>query len=189
MKKTLLLFVCFFALIQLNAKNGEKNDFGYQVNDTLFLNDGNKFVIGEKLYLGHGTSHNKSFTYVYISPNNWVSVMGGNVDRYLPATWANNELQIKDFKLYGRKKTGYKWYIVVGGGNIVNYWCEINEALEAGEVITPITQAKKAEQNQPIVIQQATSKADELKKLKELLEEGILTQEEFDTEKQKILNS
>jgi hypothetical protein len=35
---------------------------------------------------------------------------------------------------------------------------------------------------------QTTSKATELKALKELLDEGVLTQEEFEAEKQKILN-
>lgn len=34
-----------------------------------------------------------------------------------------------------------------------------------------------------------TSKVEQLQELKNLLESGVLTQEEFDTEKQKILNS
>jgi hypothetical protein len=33
------------------------------------------------------------------------------------------------------------------------------------------------------------SNADELKKLKELLDSGVLSQEEFDVEKEKLLNS
>ena len=33
------------------------------------------------------------------------------------------------------------------------------------------------------------SNADELKKLKELLDSGVLSQEEFDVEKDKLLNS
>lgn len=172
------------------AKHGDKNDMGHQLRDTLILNDGNRFVIGEQLKLGRGSGNNNSFIYIYLSPTNWVNVASGNpnnTDRSLPATWANNEMQIKDFKLNGTKKQGFKWYVVLGGGNIANYWCEIVQALDSGEVETPLTKEKsKAETT--TVIQQAPSKAAELKALKELLDEGVLTQEEFETEKQKILN-
>ncbi len=40
----------------------------------------------------------------------------------------------------------------------------------------------------PIIVQQQTSAADELKKYKELLDMGAITQEEFDAKKKQILN-
>ena len=46
-------------------------------------------------------------------------------------------------------------------------------------------QAKRAPAG--TVIQQATSPAEELKKMKELLDMGIITQEEFDAKKKQLL--
>ena len=48
-----------------------------------------------------------------------------------------------------------------------------------------ISEAKKAK-NAPSVVQQISA-ADELKKIKELLDMGILTQEEFDAKKKQLL--
>ena len=47
--------------------------------------------------------------------------------------------------------------------------------------------AKKNEANTPAAAAPATSTADELKKYKELLDEGIITQEEFDAKKKQLL--
>ena len=48
--------------------------------------------------------------------------------------------------------------------------------------------ASRASSNQgQTIINQATSSADELKKFKELLDMGIITQEEFDTKKKQLL--
>ena len=77
-----------------------------------------------------------------------------------------------------------KVYFVVGGGSITNYWLMIDDALATGEVIDPTK--KNMENNK----QNTTgSKADKLRELKELFDEGILTQEEFDKEKKKILEN
>ena len=45
----------------------------------------------------------------------------------------------------------------------------------------------KVAKNQGTIIQQATSPAEELKKMKELLDMGIITQEEFDAKKKQLL--
>ena len=45
----------------------------------------------------------------------------------------------------------------------------------------------KVAKNQGTIIQQAASSADELKKMKELLDMGIITQEEFDAKKKQLL--
>lgn len=48
--------------------------------------------------------------------------------------------------------------------------------------------ARKPKENEPVQASTNVSKVDELLKLKELKEAGVLTDEEFDKEKQKILN-
>lgn len=70
-------------------------------------------------------------------------------------------------------------YFTVGGGNITNYTLDIENAIATCEVENCIEE--KNERNSSV------DKYDQLKKLKELFDEGILTQEEYDAEKKKIL--
>ncbi len=162
----------------------KQNEFGYLKNDTLFLKDGNIFYVGQTIKLGYGSNDNKGFQFIYESPASFVNLMtyNGTVQlKYLKSLWANRSLTIKKIGLSGSKSYGYKWMLILVAGTPGNYWCEIVEALSHKEVITPLT--KKSETKAPI-----TSVADELKKLKELLDAGVLTQEEFDAQKKKILN-
>jgi predicted Zn-dependent peptidase len=53
--------------------------------------------------------------------------------------------------------------------------------------MNPIKKVKK-EKKAPVQVSiQQTSSADELKKYKELLDQGIITQEEFDAKKKQLL--
>ncbi len=160
--------------------------FGKMVGDTLVMDNGAKFYEGQKLQLGYGSNGDKGFEFIYISPTNWVT-MGSTKRDKLESGWANNTLQVKKFKLQGTRRTGKKWYIVVGGGNIVNYWCDIWPAMETGEVIVQGINDKntlaKAEDPAP----QKVSVADEIAKLKKLYDEGALTKEEFEAQKRKLL--
>lgn len=167
----------------VDGKN--KDETGYMIADTLFLYDGNRFVVGEQLKLGYGSNPKKDFQFITTSPASWFAATG-NAPLALGSSWSNMEMTIKDFKLWGNKKQGKKWYIILGGGNIANYACEIREALDFGEVRTPLTEARK-KQTENISTTQPFSVADELKKLKELLDSGVLTQEEFDAQKAKLL--
>ena len=93
-------------------------------------------------------------------------------------------LQVKSIKKEGSKKRGYRYYIKVGGGNIVNYEVDLEDAIAVGEIVganiasTPTIAAAPAATSSP---------ADELKKLKELLDAGAITQQEYDSTKKKIL--
>lgn len=165
----------------IDGKN--KNDYAYTIGDTLFMNDGNRFVVGENLKLGYGSNPRKDFQFINISPASWATIMAGPKIVSLGSGWANLEMTIKDFKLWGTKKQGKKWYIILGGGNIANYACEIREALDFGEVRTALNDSKKQNNTNNSDL----SIADELKKLKELLDSGIITQEEFDAQKAKLL--
>ena len=56
-----------------------------------------------------------------------------------------------------------------------------------GNSMTPVKKAKKEQVAQPNVTVQQVSSADELKKYKDLLDAGIITQEEFDAKKKQLL--
>lgn len=176
--KRLLLIVAFLAL----SIRGfcQENDFGKIVKDTLLLNNGAKFIVGQKLKLGYGSSANKNFEFIHLSP--W-SLAG---PEKLKSQWANYEMTIKGFKLEGTKKTGKNFIIVLGGGNLSPYWCEVEAAMDNGEVIVEGVNDKKT-LSRAAAPAAYSSPADELKKLKGLLDAGAITQGEYDSTKKKIL--
>src|SRR5690606_41705737 len=73
-------------------------------------------------------------------------------------------------------------YFTVGGGNITNSILDIENASKTCEVEICNKEVQKVE-----IIGDTSDKYDQLEKIKKLLNEGILTQEEYDTEKKKIL--
>lgn len=176
MQKLFLICLLFTPIFSFS----QQNEFGHVIKDTLFLNNGAKFVEGQKLKLAYGSGANKTFEFIALSP---YSIAGA---LKLESRWSNHEMVIKKFTSYGTKKTGHKLYIVLGGGNLSPYWCDIVSAMDNGEVIVPGINDKKT--STAIMQQAPSSAADELKKLKELFDNGALTKDEYDSAKKKILN-
>ncbi len=163
--KTLLLFL----LLPVLCKAQKNLD-----SDTLKLTSGYQFVKGDDLNLGVGSNAStKGFNFIYTSP---VSMMASKIE--LGAGWAGMKMKIDGFKLYHGKKTGDKYYIVLRGGNIVKYWCDIEPAIQAKEVIVTGNEDRPTPSG---------SVADKLKKLKDLLDSGALTQDEYDAAKKKLI--
>ncbi len=145
------------------------------VKDTLFVGEA-KYYEGYKIKLGMGSNvATKEFNFIYTSP---LSIAG---KMYLGSSLAGFQMEVKKIKKYGSKKLGDKYYLVLAGGNIVNYWCEIESALQSGEVIDD--RIIKNDQSKP----ESTSLADELSKLKKLYDDGTITKEEFEEAKKKLL--
>ncbi|MGY0425249.1 MAG: SHOCT domain-containing protein [Polaribacter sp.] len=95
----------------------------------------------------------------------------------LPSTSSGLIVTIKKIKKYNRRR--YKGVIfTIGGGNITNYLLRINEAIASCEV-TPCPNKKVN------VVNTTESKYDKLKKIKDLLDSGVLTKEEFEKENTK----
>ncbi|AUC15453.1 hypothetical protein BTO06_10000 [Tenacibaculum sp. SZ-18] len=135
--------------------------------------NGVNYKIGDEITLNRGSNDNGSFNYVMIG--GWAASTAK-----LPATNSGLVVTIKKIKKYNKKR--YKGVVfTVGGGNITNYLIMIKEAIDSCE-ITPC----KSE-NEKVV--KTESKYDKIKKIKELLDDGVLTKEEFEAEKKKILNS
>jgi hypothetical protein len=144
---------------------------------------------GSTLKCGRGTLPNGSFKYLHTSRSSWVAVMNSTqADPTAGITplgkgYGGTFLQVKAIRKEGNKKRGYRYYIKVGGGSIVNYEVDLEDAIATGEVVgrnvttIPIASANPASQ----------SPVDELKKLKELLDANAITQQEYDSAKKKIL--
>jgi hypothetical protein len=92
--------------------------------------NGKTYQVGDTVMLGHGSTINKSFAYVQVGG---IAMDVNNPERnYLPANYSGFPLIIK--KIQQHKKTKVIW-LTVGGGNIVNYLCQLEQAIQVCEVV------------------------------------------------------
>lgn len=169
MKKIVLLVM----LIAVFSMNGQKKN---QKLKEYKASNGVLYKIGDVVKLGRGSGQNHRFVYVYIG--GWGMSMNPE-SNMLPAHFAGAEMKIK--KIHRLNYRVYKGvYFTVGGGNITNYMVRIEPAIESCEIV-PCNKDKEKNVTQE-------DKYDKLRKLKKLLDDGILTKEEYEAEKKKLLN-
>jgi hypothetical protein len=187
----LCLIISFSGFAQAELEPGTRSGKAHRsVKDGYTTNLGWELKEGDTLQLGIGSRDRQSFSYIYSSPASFAQIMDANQEiTYLDNDYNNRIAVIKKFGAKGRKKIGYKAYAVVGIGEFENYWVEIEDAIEYGELIPPSSEYAPEEEVMEVkVVGQQTDKYDKLAKLKNLLDEGVLTKEEFKTEKKKILD-
>lgn len=169
MKKITLLTI---AILTLNFAQAQKK---VEKLEEYIASNGITYKIGDEVKLGRGSDTNGKFVYVNIG--GW-AVSTNPEENRLGAANAGLLVTIKKINKYNYKR--YKGiYFTVGGGNLTNYVLDIENAIATCEVEN-CNQDKDASQS-------SSDKYDKLKKLKELLEDETLTQEEYDAEKKKIL--
>lgn len=160
----LLTIICFVSSAQNMSEYKASNGIIYHVGDTI------KF--------GRGTGVNGSFAYVQMGTG--AAAMG--VRGVVGASWSGFNAIIKKIKKMTIKGATVVYFVVGAKGPRFNVGIE--DALAVGEVVNP----NKGNDVQQNTLNKQKSKTERLKDLKELLDSGILTQEEFDTEKKKILD-
>lgn len=123
MKKLILgLFVCLLTQISIGQIK--------LINDTLYLNDSVKLVKGKDLHFGEGSNMaTREFNFITTAPSPFIHTMN------LPANMAGSKMIIYGFKVQKSKKTGNKYFVILSGGNIIKYWCDIIPAIRLKEVI------------------------------------------------------
>ncbi|MEZ0182664.1 SHOCT domain-containing protein [Flavobacterium oncorhynchi] len=134
--------------------------------------NGITYKTGDTITLGLGSGGQGTF--VYLKMSGWMA----GTDTQIGSAYAGLNVVVKKIKVQ-KFKGAEKVYFTVGGGNITNYSLEIEEAIAVCEV-------KDCKRNNDPV-QNSGSKYDELKKIKALFDEGVLSKEEYETEKKKIL--
>jgi hypothetical protein len=201
MKKLLLPFYLVLATF-VSAQESTRPEYAvmkgteltnYVQQNGYVTNSGFTVKAGDELVLGKGTLPNKFFAFIYQSPVGYFTEtsLDASNRKSLISTFAGKKVKVKRLQSYGTRRTGFNVVAVVGAGDIVNYWIELDQAIEAGEIVVPEPYASKLDinkKNAPVVIQQGSvSVADEIKKLKDLYDSGVLTKEEYETEKKKLL--
>jgi hypothetical protein len=123
---------------------------------------------GEIIQLVAGTEPGGTFQYVYIPANAWL----GFPRQPLGTKWTNKQFVIKELRQPPPTSDSSARAVTVAvlSTKGLDMSVELEEAETAGEIQRPIT-----------------SVADELLKLKQLLDAGVLTQSEFDGQKTKLL--
>lgn len=154
--------------------------------DEYVASNGITYKVGDEIKLGRGSDTNGRFVYINIA--GWGAMAGAtnnanyNADQNRLGS-ANSGLivTVKKIKKYNYKR--YKGvYFTIGGGNITNYSLDIENAIKTCEVENCTKEVQKVE-----IVGNTSDKYDQLAKLKKLLDDGVLTQAEFDAEKKKIL--
>jgi len=134
--------------------------------------NGVTYHIKDTVKIAQGSGNDGWFVYLLPSAINTSTTIRDWMKRKL----TNTGLAIKSID--ETEKGGIKRYeFKLAGGVLYNFYLNVEEAIASCE-INPCKKTPTA----------TVSKLDELKKLKELLDSGAITQSEYDIEKKKILN-
>jgi len=170
MKKFLLGLI--LSTVALNSY-GQDDIYPYadRRTGTLYMSKYDSFHEGDKIQLGKGSAPSGDFRYIYKSLARLP----------LRASDSGTIADIGVIRFQGTPKKGLKFFIILKG-ELKDFEIEVSNALGSGEIVSKDPNFKINTGNQPCF-----SVADELKKLKDLLDQGVITKEEFDTQKKKLL--
>ena len=195
--KNIVIFMFVFSSFIINAQKKSKEErqaildrkkasAHINKNDTLISNNGMKFYKGAKIKLGVGSTNDGNFKFIRINENSFFNYYGADSQKVNSANSLSRNQSgynaiIKRVENRGNESIGFVKYAVFNSRGI-NYEIDIENAIIAREI---------ENDNKKILEKEAPSKfsiADELLKLKKLLDDGIISKEEFDMQKQKLLN-
>jgi Short C-terminal domain len=146
--------------------------FGQSMSEYKAINN-KTYHIGDTVRLDRGSSADGDFLYLQIGGIN--SILSHGHNQNIDKAYANTGVVIKNIKK-GKTRGVEKLWFMVDGGNIANYMLYIDDAIQSCEVVPCQTQKENI------------SVADEILKLKKLLDAGAITQTEYDAQKKKLLN-
>lgn len=185
--KTLLLLTALCISTFLFAQQTPKFE-----KDTLTTSTGFKVYEGLDLKIGTGSMNDGDFKFIRTNASsmfNYYSTTGykGLANQANSFSRSNSGLNFKVKKIMprGSKKNGYVYYVKIGSG-LINYEVDLENAITSGEIIVPEEFMPKSKAA-PVQVLATESKYDKLKKLKELKDLGVLSEEEFQKEKEKIM--
>ncbi|MBP6477299.1 MAG: SHOCT domain-containing protein [Chitinophagaceae bacterium] len=184
MKLTIALLIISFSAFAQDSTT-------YLKDDKLYTQSG--YVIEEKqmVKIGTGTMPDGDFKYIRIAATSLMQYSGNNrsavnSSNSLPGRNRGYEYKVVRIDKRGTKKRGYNYYPVINVGAI-RYDIDIDNAIATGELEVPDQYKPKVK---PLVVEMKgapLSVADELAKLKKLYDDGILTKEEYEAQKKKLL--
>lgn len=167
MKKILTLLV-MMVVLSATSQTLKHNELTERTECEAYIgSDGILYKVGDTLKIGM-PSGLRSFAFIQS-----VDIMG--TISFAPAGFSNTEVVIKKIRIAGSSRTGYKASFQTKATAISNMFVDFESALQSGEL-----NGKKG----------SISSADainELKKAKEKLDLGLITEEEYDKKKSEMI--
>lgn len=139
--------------------------------------NGITYRVGDTVKLGRGSEPNGDFRYLNIA--GWAGAMSEDPHNSAHRNYSGFNAIVKRIS-YLNIKGAKRYYFIVGVGNITNFRLHIEDAIETCEV-------KPCKDDSRGSVIQQQSAADELLKFKKLRDDGIITEEEYQSKKEKLL--
>lgn len=184
MRNLIILCTLFFSTLNF-AQQEPKFE-----KDTLTTSTGFKVYEGLEIKIGTGSMNDGDFKFIRTNASSlfrYYSTTGyqGLANQANSFRRDNSGLvyKVKSIMPRGSKKNGYVYYAKIGRG-LINYELDLENAIKTGEIIVPEEFMPKSKST---IVAQTESKYDKLKKVKDLKDSGVLTEEEFQKEKEKIM--
>lgn len=159
--------------------------------DTLILNNQEKFWISEEISFGSGTMPDKTYSYIYEEPNGLQKLINNRRRKLLSPGYKGYKSKIVKFeKEIGHNSKEYDYSILVlemPDGK--KYWCDVVNAFSNHEILLKTTENNAAVVTKDVENKNSDNVTAELARLKKLLDSGAISQNEYDLQKKKLLNS
>jgi hypothetical protein len=187
----LLISLVLCAPIFLRAQEVRDNSLPKVSGDTLFTTSGYPIIEGMDVKIGTGSTPDGDFKFIrrnaasafaYYSTTGYQGL--ANQANALPRNSSGLKYKVLRVEKRGNSKHGYVYYCILKTG-LIRYEVDVENAIASGELSIPDEYKKKEADTSS---KMTTSVADELIKLKDLLDKGVITQEEFEQQKKKLLN-
>ncbi len=136
--KKLLIVVCLFVAYKASAQDIMTR------GDTIILQNGAKFWIGEQITLGNPSTPNGGFSFIYFP-----AVLHITKNRPLNAKYFGRQGVIKKFQRDGAYKGGLSYNIIVLEIDRLRYWCDVAPALDSKEIINPYADQQQNRHSAP----------------------------------------
>ena len=106
------------------------NENGYKTQS------GHIVKVGDTLTVSKGSLPDKRYAYIYQSQTAVMSNTAGDgsTKAYLNSNARGRKAIVKAFMTSGMRKGEYSVFAVVGVSEPINYWIELNSAIEDGEI-------------------------------------------------------
>lgn len=190
MKNALILFLT----IACTLKSYSQESSGMRlVGDTLISTTGYKITTGQEISIGNGTTPDGDFKYIRRNSSGFgTALLMTDNNSYnksqlsLQRNMAGHKGKVIKIVKRGNSRIGitYEPLVTFGSGR---FEIDFDNAIASGEIVVP-EEFKPKQKATVVEVKQQTSVADEIVKLKKLLDDGILTQAEYDQQKKKLLD-
>ena len=159
-------------------------------NDTLYSSSGFKIYKGLELNIGAGSTPDGDFKFIRRNSTGFGAVMATtnnnayNKDQFsLQRSYAGHKGPVVKIVQRGTKKTGYVYEPLISLVGGVRYEIDVDNAIASGELNVP--DEFKTHSNQAVAT--TLSIPEQLEKLNKLYKDSVLTKEEYEAQKKKIL--